>query len=168
VGELSDGEAGERRLDADDEVARAAAVTDGMEGNERRIGMHASGQRCRSAVGSVCLLSIALFFLAGMAAAQQSQREKMDAFAKCLTSKKATMYGSSLCPHCKDQRKMFGDSFKYIHYVECSPFAMPQDTAACKFAGIRFVPTWIFGNGDRLVGIQSLKQLSDKTGCTLP
>ncbi len=92
----------------------------------------------------------------------------MDAFAQCLTKKNAIMYGSFLCPHCDDQKKMFGESFKYIHYVECSQMGLPQDVNACRLAQIRYTPTWVIDNGERLVGVQSLKQLSDKTGCPLP
>ena len=35
---------------------------------------------------------------------------KMDSFAKCLADRKTTMYGSFLCPHCDDQKKLFGGS----------------------------------------------------------
>ena len=92
----------------------------------------------------------------------------MDAFAKCLTKKNVIMYGSFLCQHCSDQRKMFGESFKYIHYTECSRRASPQDSAACRAAGIRYVPTWVLDKGEKLVGVQTFKTLSDKTGCPLP
>ncbi|MFP5204646.1 MAG: hypothetical protein ACLGSH_04755 [Acidobacteriota bacterium] len=92
----------------------------------------------------------------------------MDAFAKCLTRTRAIMYGSFLCPHCDDQKKIFGDSFHYIHYVECSQMGSPQDMNACKFAQIRYTPTWTFKDEERLIGVQTLKQLSDKTGCPLP
>lgn len=92
----------------------------------------------------------------------------MDAFAKCLTKKNAVMYGSFLCPHCDDQKEMFHESFKYIHYVECSQMGSPQDVNACKFAQVRYTPTWIVDKGERLVGIKTLKELSEKTGCSLP
>lgn len=91
-----------------------------------------------------------------------------DDFAKCLTSKKASMYGSSLCPHCQDQKNLFGASFAYVNYVECSvPFSRQMATP-CQAAQIRHVPTWIFGDGGRRVGLTPLKELSDRTGCKLP
>jgi hypothetical protein len=113
-------------------------------------------------------LVFASLLMSGAIFAQQSQQEKLDAFAKCLTKKNVIMYGSTLCPHCDDQKKLFGDSFKQIHYVECSPMGPTNEYNACKFAQVRYTPTWIISNGERLVGIQTLKQLSDKTGCTLP
>jgi hypothetical protein len=115
----------------------------------------------------LCLVFAAVF-LAEFASAQQSQRDKVDQFAKCLTRKNAVMYGHYLCSHCDEQRKMFGDSFKYIHYVECSQTASPQDATACKLAQVSYTPTWVIDASERLVGIQTFKQLGDKTGCPLP
>lgn len=113
-------------------------------------------------------LTIAAAFLAGSVQAQQSHEDKVDKLAKCLTEKNAVMYGSFLCSHCDEQRKLFGESFKYIHYVECSNTASPQDATACKREEIRYTPTWILDRGERLVGVQSLKLLSEKTACPLP
>ena len=93
---------------------------------------------------------------------------KMDSFAQCLAKQKVTMYGSFLCPHCDDQKKLFGASFKYVPYVECSMPGIRQMTFACRMAEIRFTPTWIFPDGERQTGLQSLQQLSTKTGCRLP
>ena len=93
---------------------------------------------------------------------------KMDSFAKCLADQKTTMYGSFLCPHCDDQKKLFGGSFKYVPYVECAIPGSRQLTLACQIAQIRFTPTWIFPDGERRTGLQSLQQLSTKTGCRLP
>ncbi len=77
------------------------------------------------------------------------------------------MYGSVLCSHCDDQKKLFGKSFSYVTYVECSvPFSR-QVTPACQAAGIRYTPTWIFADGDRSEGTQTLEKLSKKTGCPL-
>jgi hypothetical protein len=97
-----------------------------------------------------------------------SQSNNLDSFAQCLAAKKATMYGSFLCPHCEDQKKMFGSSFRYVPYVECSMRGSHQMTFPCTVAQIRFTPTWIFANDERLIGVQSLKALSEKTGCKLP
>lgn len=115
----------------------------------------------------VCRLAAVFFLVLGFASAQP-ERQKMDAFAKCLAQKNAIMYGSYFCSHCDSQRELFGESFKFIHYVECSRMGSPQDVNACRFAQIRYTPTWGFASGERLVGLQTLKTLSDKTGCKLP
>jgi protein-disulfide isomerase len=122
----------------------------------------------RNAIRCCAASAIALACLVGSVRAEESHGEKVDKFAKCLAEKKAVMYGSFLCSHCDEQRKLFGESFKYIHYVECSHTASPQDADACKHDGIRFTPTWVFNNGERLVGVQTLKALSEKAACPLP
>jgi protein-disulfide isomerase len=130
--------------------------------------MVGSRDKHRSAIEIACLFLTGIFLFSAPASAQPSQGAKMNAFAQCLAKKNIVMYGSYLCPHCDDQKKLFGDSFKYVHYVECSIMGLPQDQNACKLAQIRFTPTWILPSGERLIGVQSLKQLSDKTGCQAP
>ncbi len=97
-----------------------------------------------------------------------AQSSGLDVFAKCVAEKKAKMYGSFLCPHCDDQKKLFGSSFRYVPYVECSVRGSRQMTFPCIAAQIRFTPTWIFADGERRTGVQPLKDLSEKTGCKLP
>ncbi|MFB6215747.1 MAG: glutaredoxin family protein [Candidatus Aenigmatarchaeota archaeon] len=87
---------------------------------------------------------------------------EMDKFAKCLSENGATMYGLQTCPHCQEQKGMFGSSFKFVSYVECS-----QRRSLCSQKGISSVPTWIV-NGERYVGVQSLGKLADITGCEPP
>ena len=91
-----------------------------------------------------------------------------NAFAQCLTDKGVKMYGAYWCPHCKDQKKLLGDSFSTITYIEC---AIPGDSSgvvrACKDAGIDGYPTWVLPDNSRLTGLQSLQTLSDQTGCPL-
>jgi hypothetical protein len=114
-------------------------------------------------IGLLGLLAV----LVPNAVAGASDESRIDAFAKCLTAKKATMYGSVLCSHCDDQKKLFGSSFVYVTYIECSvPFSR-QVTPACQAAGIRYTPTWTFADGERREGIQTLEKLSKKTECPL-
>ena len=85
----------------------------------------------------------------------------LDGFAKCLKSKGATMYGAEWCSHCQEQKKMFGDSFKYVNYVEC-----PENQALCEQMGVTGYPTWII-NGKHEEGAQSLEKLKELTGCSV-
>ncbi len=82
-------------------------------------------------------------------------------FAKCLTEKGATMYGAEWCGHCKNQKEMFGESFKYVNYVEC-----PENQELCNEKGIRGYPTWIV-NEVQYTGAQQFERLSELTGCSL-
>ncbi len=86
-----------------------------------------------------------------------------DDFAKCLSGNGVRMYGSYLCSHCNNQEALFGSSWKFVDYVECA--ATPAGEAACNGAGIRAYPTWVFGDGTRVEGEQSIKQLGAKSGC---
>ena len=93
---------------------------------------------------------------------------KYDSFAQCLSSSGAKMYGAFWCPHCKDQEAMFGSSWKYANYVECSNPDATSQTKACIDAGIQTYPTWEFKNGSRTEGVLTFDQLSQATGCKLP
>ncbi len=90
-----------------------------------------------------------------------------DDFAKCLTEKGVKMYGAYWCPHCQSQEKMFGGSWKYVDYIECSLPNRGGQTAACSKAGIEGYPTWELGNGERIEGEVPLRQLSERSGCSL-
>lgn len=92
---------------------------------------------------------------------------KYDGFAQCMTDNGAKMYGAFWCPHCKDQKAMFGNSWKYVNYVECSAQDGTQ-LQACTDAGIKGYPTWEFKNGSRDSGTLTFEELARKTGCELP
>jgi len=108
----------------------------------------------------------AVILLVGAGLTAYLSREKpnpaLDAFAQCLAEKKITMYGAAWCPHCQNEKKTFGGSFKYVPYVEC-----PNDPNKCIAAGIKAYPTWILPDGKKLVGEQGLKKLSEESGCAL-
>ncbi len=99
-----------------------------------------------------------------------ARANSMDAFAQCLAQKGATMYGAYWCPHCSEQKEKFGESFKYVHYVECGIPGQPPSaqTQPCKDMQIKKYPTWTFADGDRMEAPQSLQSLGQKTGCKVP
>lgn len=96
--------------------------------------------------------------------------KNLDTFAHCLANKQVSMYGAFWCPHCADQKKEFGGSFGYVHYVECAIPGKPLGTQsdACRAMQIQRYPTWIFSDGNRVEAVLSLEQLSQRTGCKLP
>lgn len=94
---------------------------------------------------------------------------KYDSFAKCLAAHQAKMYGLYWCPHCADQKAMFGAAFRYVPYQECAMKDKPGELVpACKAAGVKLFPSWQFGNNPPKEGVFPLEELSDKTGCSLP
>ncbi len=89
-----------------------------------------------------------------------------DNFAKCITERGAVMYGAETCSHCKEQKKTFGNSFKYVNYVEC-----PDNINLCLEKGIDGYPTWLIGTSTRVIGFDknsTMQEISDATGCLLP
>lgn len=82
--------------------------------------------------------------------------------ATCLDEQGVTMYGLPTCPHCQEQKDKFGDSFKYVDYVNCS-----ENRDKCLTQGIETVPTWII-DGNKIVGVQELEELAEKSGCKYP
>ena len=90
------------------------------------------------------------------------------AFAKCLSEKGATMYGTESCEWCQRQRVDFKNAWQYINYVDC--FKEPQK---CVAQNIEAMPTWIFPStssgqaGQKLTGYQELKGLAQQSGCVL-
>jgi len=93
---------------------------------------------------------------------------KYDSFAQCIKSSGATFYGAFWCPHCQNEKKLFGDAVQFLPYVECSTPDGSAQLQVCKDASIQNYPTWVFKDGSRLVGEVPLSQLAEKTGCTLP
>lgn len=96
-----------------------------------------------------------------------NQPGQYDDFAKCITAAGAVEYGAYWCPHCQEQKNMFGNSFDHVNYVECSLPNRGGQTPACAQAGITGYPTWEFADGERLSGKQSFETLAQKTGCTV-
>lgn len=87
---------------------------------------------------------------------------RYDVFAQCLASKNLTMYGAVWCSHCKAEKALFGDSFKYVPYVECT-----ENPNLCLEKGVESYPTWIDKNGEKYIGEQGLEKLSQISGCPL-
>ena len=93
---------------------------------------------------------------------------RYDGFAKCLASQHAKMYGLYWCPHCAEQKEMFGKAFQYVPYVECAIKGSRELAPACSAAGVKLFPSWQFGSNPPKEGVYPLEELSDKTGCALP
>ena len=87
--------------------------------------------------------------------------------AKCLTDKNVKMYGAFWCPHCADQKNLFGrQAFEKINYVECADPAEPKkQLQVCTDAGIKGYPTWTNAQDERLSGAYPLESLKKWAGC---
>jgi len=114
---------------------------------------------------SVIVVIVAVIIVAGFLIFINSEappNPALDAFAECLTSRGAVMYGADWCSHCQNEKKAFGQSFRLVQYVEC-----PDDPQKCLEAGIKGYPTWMFPDGRKLEGEQGLTRLASESGCSL-
>jgi len=90
------------------------------------------------------------------------------ALAKHLKQIGAKEYGAFWCPHCHDQKQLFGkQAFAEIDYVECDPKGFNSRTELCRAAKIEGFPTWEI-KGQFYSGAQSLEKLSKISGYTGP
>lgn len=80
-------------------------------------------------------------------------------FARYLTEEGVVMVGAEWCGHCQNQKAIFGDSFKYVTFIDAT--VDPELAANYDVPGY---PTWILANGEQLVGEQSIETLMEKTG----
>jgi len=88
-----------------------------------------------------------------------SKPGEYDAFAQCLADSGLVMYGTEWCPHCQNQKEMFGKSFKFVNYIDCD-----KNRETCLIKGIQGYPTWKI-NDESYTGTQQLETLSEITGC---
>jgi len=92
---------------------------------------------------------------------------KLAALADHLTAMNAKFYGAAWCPHCKDQKRMFGAAADRLPYVECSPDGPRRPEApVCHQMQIVGYPTWII-NGRRYEGVLGPEELARLSGFTL-
>lgn len=91
-----------------------------------------------------------------------------DQFATCVADSGAKFYGTFWCPHCQNQKKMFGKSQSKLPYIECSTPNGKAQKQVCTDAGIQGYPTWEFADGSRQTGSLPLATLAERTMCALP
>ena len=81
--------------------------------------------------------------------------------AEHLTSQGAVMYNAYWCPHCHDQKEMFGkEAAKKLNLVECAKDGFNNQRELCEAKGIEGFPSWEI-NGSISSGVKSLKELAD-------
>ena len=114
------------------------------------------------------LMGIAILAIALYVIARPRTPGKLDSFATCIKEKSAVFYGAFWCPHCANQKAMFGGSAGLLPYTECSTPDGRGQLRVCTDKDVKGYPTWIFGDGSREAGEVSLEKLAAKTGCELP
>jgi hypothetical protein len=110
------------------------------------------------------IIAASAYFLVGVS----RQAGGLEAFAQCVRERRALFYGAFWCPHCQEQKALFGAAQRRLPYVECSTPDGRSQVVLCQNNGIREYPTWVFADGSRETQVLSLSRLAEKTGCPLP
>jgi len=141
-----------------------------MSQERRKKQQERDGQRPpNAALPKIAIVVVIIAIIGGLLwFVRHKQNRQLDAFAQCLSTKGAKMYGAFWCPHCADQKEMFGASFQYAPYVECGIRGSRNIAQVCKDQGVKEFPTWVFADGARVVGAHPLDFLGQATGCPLP
>ncbi len=87
--------------------------------------------------------------------------------AEHLTETGAVMYGAFWCPHCADQKALFGEAVEAIPYVECDPEGKNAQPQLCQAKDLPGYPTWEV-NGEFYPGVRPLEELAVLSEFPLP
>ena len=74
------------------------------------------------------------------------------------------MYSAYWCPHCHDQKQLFGkEAVKELKVVECAKDGKDNNYKLCQTKGIEGFPSWEI-NGEIYSGTRDLNDLAIITG----
>jgi hypothetical protein len=119
-------------------------------------------------VAGVAVLLMHLHYTGVLGEPPTAEDPTARALAQHLDKSGAKFYGAFWCPHCEEQKKLFGASASRLPYVECSPGGRRAPQAReCQVARIETYPTWIIKDL-RHEGTLTLKQLADYSGFQTP
>ncbi|MCD8486870.1 MAG: hypothetical protein LRZ84_09070 [Desertifilum sp.] len=149
---------------------------------EQQASSRSKGRATRQLIVPLSLSAIALAVTVGVAigsrfsVAQAQSSNRVDdlianpsnpaqiALAEHLAQSGAKMYGAYWCPHCTNQKRLFGrEAARQLPYIECDAQGENPQPALCQAANIRAFPTWII-NGELYLGTQSLEKLATLSG----
>ena len=88
-------------------------------------------------------------------------------FAKAIADSGARFFGAGWCPHCTDQKELFEDGADHLPFMEVTNPDRTLNQLGMD-NNISVYPTWVFADGSRLEGVQSLETLSARTGVEIP
>jgi len=89
------------------------------------------------------------------------------AFAKALTQAGAKFYGTAWCGYCNAQKELFEDGANFLPYINVANPDRTLNQAGID-ANISNFPAWDFPDGTRLVGLQTLETISQRSGVAIP
>lgn len=88
-------------------------------------------------------------------------------FAKALTTAGVKFYGAAWCPACTEQKRLFEDGAQFLPFIEVTNADRTLNEIG-EANDIEVFPTWVFPDGTRLTGVQTLSDLSQRSGVAIP
>ncbi len=86
------------------------------------------------------------------------------ALARHLKQIGAKEYIAWWCPHCHEQKQLFGkEAYSEIDHVECAEGGTNAHPDLCQAANVQSFPTWVI-NGKSYSGVKSLDELAQVSG----
>ncbi|MBM5809352.1 MAG: vitamin K epoxide reductase family protein [Cyanobacteria bacterium M_surface_9_m1_291] len=86
------------------------------------------------------------------------------ALAEKLTASGAVMYSAYWCPHCHEQKQLFGkEATAKLKVIECAPDGQNSQAALCQQKKIEGFPSWEI-NGQLDSGVKPLQKLANLVG----
>jgi len=84
-------------------------------------------------------------------------------FAKFLSTNNIVMYSAYWCPHCHDQKQLFGEeATKLLTVIECARDGKDNQYSLCQEKNIEGFPSWEI-NGEIFSGTRDLNELAEMT-----
>jgi uncharacterized membrane protein/glutaredoxin len=118
----------------------------------------------RGALAAVVILLLHLSYSSPVAESQGPEDPATQALAEHLSQQGVLFYGAYWCPHCQEQKRLFGPSAHRLPYIECGPGGPSAPSApSCRAAGISTYPTWVI-HGRARAEVLNLQQLANLTG----
>lgn len=119
----------------------------------------------RGALAALAILLLHANYVAPQPEPTGPEDPMIRALAEHLTDQGALFYGASWCPHCQEQKRLFGASVDRLPYIECSPAGPngPQ-LPSCSRAGVTSYPTWVIDGRVTAGEVLSLAQLAAASG----
>ena len=88
-------------------------------------------------------------------------------FAQALAASDTMFFGAAWCPDCTAQKELFEDGGQFLPFTEVTnPDRTLNQTGTDN--NISVFPTWVFSDGTRLEGVQSLETLAERSGVAIP
>ena len=95
----------------------------------------------------------------------KSSKQKIE-FAKFLNENRIIMYSAYWCPHCHDQKQLFGKkATEELTIIECAKDGIDNQYELCEQKGIEGFPSWEINN-NIYSGTRDLQELANMAGYT--